>query len=728
MDMEIWLDSLGGAEFLEAAQADTEPETEPEQQAMRAFSAESLGAAMSVNPVLPGANEAAARSMANPKKKNVIFIAENTDEFNEYFELSKDFITDKGDYAELIPFDYDNSKEIKYDVSEKVLEYLNSGGYDKNADTYIFLVFNEKTTNPDDTDETDEKDDFRASENRTAFALLSKLNSLRDNKPYISIIADFNAYESYGFLVKLTADQEKKGTIININSENIATTKFKTYAVTNEIYDYLYLSGEPLMYISSVGLTPLPPEFDRDKIYSYYREYLDRKGFHLEDTDLDGLYNFEEIDFSSGLIKPDEKVDFLPTLEECCVHRIIKGKNTYVQNGLKRFIASADKNDSILETLNSVRILPLNSDPTMVDGDSDGILDIDEFEWNEIDERYRNISPLRADTVESLYPEFSGLYNFYKKRKPIYLDIEGNHITINIRYSFNNDDSETEIENLYDFNNTELESTEKRKLTKQDLLDGVVEIWSHSYDTSDNVNNDITELGYFRGKLYDFYPGMKITVELNFIESSNDCIKINYYNENTAGNSHIAFDNSKRWFNYNSSIINVYQKWEDGEPKSVENILHSFSHEFGHAMGLADAYGSQNNGYEIYSSYKDPNLEFQYIDPNFSKHGTFDAGEIMVNNGNPCSNDIEMILQAFIDKQIQWFCFEPTIYPGYKVSISKAIKNPVIIYKKSIEVKINNKGEIETEKKLVPTYHAYKQYENKNELEEFLIYDLDEYV
>jgi hypothetical protein len=63
-----------------------------------------------------------------------------------------------------------------------------------------------------------------------------------------------------------------------------------------------------------------------------------------------------------------------------------------------------------------------------------------------------------------------------------------------------------------------------------------------------------------------------------------------------------------------------------------------------------------------------------------------------------------MVLQAFIERRTQWFYFEPSDYPDYVVSISKAIKNPIIIYE---EVEIINDIQI------VIGYHEYRQYENK---------------
>jgi hypothetical protein len=236
----------------------------------------------------------------------------------------------------------------------------------------------------------------------------------------------------------------------------------------------------------------------------------------------------------------------------------------------------------------------------------------------------------------------------------------GINIKINIRYCFSSDDSE---------------------LTKEELLDNAKYIWSHSYDTPDNGSNDKSQLPYFKGKLYDFYPGMKITVELNFIESSDNCITINYY-ENNTDRSYTYSVTSDNTPIDSKTIINVYKKPER-KTNPYEKAFHTFSHELGHAFGLADAYADEkvNRGFQIYTDYNDPNLEI----PSFSLNyiGSYDSGEIMGSNGLPCSNDIEMILQRFSENKKQFFVNSSNIYEN-ELLLSKAIKNPILIYEKTL--------------------------------------------
>jgi hypothetical protein len=101
-------------------------------------------------------------------------------------------------------------------------------------------------------------------------------------------------------------------------------------------------------------------------------------------------------------------------------------------------------------------------------------------------------------------------------------------------------------------------------------------------------------------------------------------------------------------------------------------------------------------------------LEFPYTDGKI--YNRFDAGEIMLIDGLPCSNDIEMILQAFIEEKTQWFYVDSELIKKGEKHISKAIKNPIIIYE-VIEKKDENGNPIET------SYHEYRQYES-NEIYE----------
>lgn len=104
------------------------------------------------------------------------------------------------------------------------------------------------------------------------------------------------------------------------------------------------------------------------------------------DTDEDGLYDFEEINFISQLIKTDGGRVVFPTFGECMDY--YGDKYFYVEEGLERFynsapsyLPTADANSVLYNT----KVLPIRSDPTYRDGDTDGFSDYEEiysFETN----------------------------------------------------------------------------------------------------------------------------------------------------------------------------------------------------------------------------------------------------------------------------------------------------------------------------------------------------------
>lgn len=103
--------------------------------------------------------------------------------------------------------------------------------------------------------------------------------------------------------------------------------------------------------------------------------YADRFKSEAEqvDTDKDGLTDYKEINFGCNLIKFENGIVTLPTYGACVDY---KSELTYVERGLNRFgdVIISDKSflDYVYET---VRVLPIVSDPTSEDGDGDGLLD-----------------------------------------------------------------------------------------------------------------------------------------------------------------------------------------------------------------------------------------------------------------------------------------------------------------------------------------------------------------
>lgn len=134
------------------------------------------------------------------------------------------------------------------------------------------------------------------------------------------------------------------------------------------IFEHLFdVTDEPFKIISSAGLVELPNDFGDISLDSD------------QDYDNDGLLDAEEIYFDatdkSGkkliTINANNTIS-LPNFNEC-----VAVGGTYIESGLDRFYDEAD--ESILNELDSIMVLPIMSDPTSEDGDGDGILDLTEY-------------------------------------------------------------------------------------------------------------------------------------------------------------------------------------------------------------------------------------------------------------------------------------------------------------------------------------------------------------
>ncbi len=131
-------------------------------------------------------------------------------------------------------------------------------------------------------------------------------------------------------------------------------------------------------------------------------------------------------------------------------------------------------------------------------------------------------------------------------------------------------------------------------------------------------------------------------------------IEVNVENSNgTSGHS-----NGTVWRTNNSRLITMRVKG-----RNIDTIGFVMSHEFGHAIGLKDAYDAKNNSY-----YAPVSSSEIYYDGSFNQ---YEAGEIMYHNGRVLANDIEMVLYAYSENQYQVFV---PYYAGNTLNISKAIK------------------------------------------------------
>jgi hypothetical protein len=420
MDMEIWLQSLtegAGTETTEEDTDDNQGGSLPENTGETASVAETVNPdnstirTASLTPADLFADNAPVVTMANTpsaqndEEYNVIFCVDTRgfvpDEyklFNNIVKASRNQLTNSTDRNKAHIYWYNEEKyqgemfndelygyenvttalsayynpKGSIDISKMALTALDSGNYNKNLETYIFLVFNSEIT---------------LSETKSALELLKNIN---EKNIHISLISGLTTYNNDSYLINMVTRTE--GTIINTYS-NDANDSDK---VASSVVKYIGANEAPIKIISSYSLTPLSPLFDR----AYIDELYKNKN-HSNDNDSDGLSDYDEIAFESNLI--DLSSDYyLPTILQCMSYASANNQLLYVHSGFKRFIGSTG---GISEKLASIRILPINSDPTMPDSDGDGFLDcINYFDSKELlnESEYFNINdpnPLKHEII-----------------------------------------------------------------------------------------------------------------------------------------------------------------------------------------------------------------------------------------------------------------------------------------------------------------------------------------
>lgn len=463
------------------------------------------------------------------------------------------------------------------------------------------------------------------------------------------------------------------------NDNNINLSEFKPYG-----YHYIYESAEKRVSAAITGTGGLYEVYYSSNWNKYYQHIINNsaepekeyrglvptcwKVITLEapliphsdtDTDKDGISDWNEVQNdllewnSTGRVKQISLSEFY--LEYCNV-------------GLNDIINYKENENEIKQLLEVVTVLPLRSDPTDLDGDGDGILDENEIFGSIVnDPRYDKVSPLKADTVETLYPELS-LYYVNGKNKdsnPVYIDIKENNISINAKCIFG----------------TQGRMIDKTKLDKlvTAFKEGVENYWS--------VNVD--------GQKYDFYPGMSITIGVNLIDATdwNSTIDVIFGSLDSIliGNSFVKTDDSfllagGKWTTNNHKTMNICVN--DFNEGNIKRFKYTCAHEFGHMLGIWDAYGNPNanNEYQISSNINLPKDENEFCNWELMRDTTDDKGNIIVN-----CNEVEMFLQAFVENDWQYFVEENCGFWWRNVNqkLSKAIKMPILTYEKYIEADDN---------------------------------------
>jgi hypothetical protein len=316
-----------------------------------------------------------------------------------------------------------------------------------------------------------------SSEQRTSYDYLTTINSIYDltestagdyKETYIfSVIGELESFLSDAYVaveLRKKIDSDDKKTHISIISDNIEPTNFSFamglikntngalidfYGDENsgiisfgeEVIEYIFSNStfttDEFTIISSVNLENIT--LDSPVTYEMYTAHIGKKNnfdidySNFSDTDNDSLYDFEEIDFESGLIEFDLYDVILPTIAQCEAHV----NKPYVRSGI-------EKARKFYETLSlnfeNIRIIPIVSHPCDKDGDKDGLLD-DEYQWfftNPLcsDTDGDNLSdgqevenwfdPLDKNPDGDLYNDY---YEFYNLTNPYSYDQTGNELT-----------------------------------------------------------------------------------------------------------------------------------------------------------------------------------------------------------------------------------------------------------------------------------------------------------
>ena len=262
----------------------------------------------------------------------------------------------------------------------------------------------------------------------------------------------------------------------------------------------------------------------------------------------------------------------------------------------------------------------MKSNPNMSDSDGDGISDKDDrwntdiwSENNPSDLRYKRLDPMQKNTLETLYPDIN---NYNNSNNANYITIEDNTIYITSRILFTGD--------AYSyFPNSNMTYAEV-------IEEGIESRWTSTLYGSD----------------YDFVKGMKINVVTDVVPV--ECIDNRKYMTLEVINSSDGIPNTQfypKWSTYNVGKISMYKKDERNQDEyNYQNYQSTIAHEFGHTLGIGDAYLKNDYGKKLDTNGEISPGKFWGID-----------GNIMYHNGIVYANDIEMVLEAYTNNCYQYY-------------------------------------------------------------------------
>jgi beta-N-acetylglucosaminidase len=164
--------------------------------------------------------------------------------------------------------------------------------------------------------------------------------------------------------------------VMTLADNNVATTEETdlSVATNNDLIDKLGIGRDQssALIIKASGLTTITLDNPIHSYYDFYKSESQYSKVKYADFDFDGLYDYEEINFSSRFVKEHDNKLLLPTIYEC----MIDSDKPYVREGFDVFESYyKDKPKAYGRMLNDIRILPIKSDPTSADSDEDGIAD-----------------------------------------------------------------------------------------------------------------------------------------------------------------------------------------------------------------------------------------------------------------------------------------------------------------------------------------------------------------
>lgn len=271
-------------------------------------------------------------------------------------------------YSDLSKHDSSNCN-----ISDAV-EYVYNSYNEESHETYVFCIVQTKFSL------------FKRG-SKNAYDIL---NDICDNKLPINISTFFsNEHTSkYGYAIDIFA---KTGGITNYTYNSISPLMLE------HIYGYTPTVENGYKTITATGYQTIQLTSSLQQNYEWYRS----NALNVDDTDYDGLYDYQEIMFTAqedypwSLINTDDPGNVsLYTFQEIkdILYDINGDKLFYVEQGLERYRSvAADNYTKQVESLMDIRVLPIASDPTKIDSDEDDISDCEEY-------FFIKTSPISSDT------------------------------------------------------------------------------------------------------------------------------------------------------------------------------------------------------------------------------------------------------------------------------------------------------------------------------------------